>query len=813
MLSRASLLCRRRPAVAAATASHHVMGRGRRRLAHFATPCPDATAPSPRDDRFNPKRSPPTRQQTRHFAGKHDRASTSLRVRPPTPKQRKKYHRRRRAAEHEISKHSPPNSKAGPRRAEEAEAQARLAEIAEEEEALKAQLGAYFDRVNELQAKIERTPKFTAMVEEGKVPPDEIKAAARDAAKKAAEASGTPHPPLPSWWRDRLTYDWGDALVDDLFGNSADLTSSPSPFPEYMGGEYGRLRRKVERVLRARGEEERLLLEAEARKGEADAGDVPLAGNGKALEALPESSAGMTKEVTIKARKDALSDQLISDLLRAHRDANGKRTTPIGLAASLQLLEELRIPLSALGTRCYTSLLTCCKSPWEGRKVNEMRGAAKVRSEAYFWSALVDVYARSGDYRGAEAVLDEMLQESQSEHDEWKVRNRDGVGDKAPPPIAIPPLAAYTSFFSSCYKLISRADVHPSVKNDASKRAWQRWKEMRIHSVPPDVMAYGALMRVFAAQGLAEKAVDLLDEVMLQMMTPVNSEVVRGPNGEEIVKNVSGVEDGFWDDRDGRTVRTKPTTLLFTSALRAVAKSHEIANKFSGGTSKKNRRREGITGHHGRLARKIVVLAEQAEVRQDDGFCAALMLCAAAAGDSSTARAIYLASRVRRMDHLRTCGGKEHLQRLQGLIPQDEKRELLGGGGGGSTPPALSEGLPEGVGGISFNKPKLLSVEEEFVESHAAYEHREYGLDTRPLSALLLAHSKAMESKGLGSMWAGRYNRGYLCLNSLRYMEAYNIPQRENMAIQGLSGVDAGLRYVIILQAHMMSRVTPQPQK
>ena len=200
----------------------------------------------------------------------------------------------------------------------------------------------------------------------------------------------------------------------------------------------------------------------------------------------------------------------------------------------------------------------------------------------------------------------------------------------------------------------------------------------------------------------------------------------------------------------------------------------------------KTRRREAVASYHRRLTRRIVVLAEQAEVRQDDGLCSALMLCAAAARDSSTARAVYLASRVCRLDHLHTCRGKEHLGRLQGLIPDDEKRRLLGqdpGGGGASA-------LTGGAGGSDLAP---LSLEEGLVESHAAYEHREYGQDTRPLAALLLAHSKAMEGKGLGSMWAGRYNCGYLCANSLRYMEAFNVPKKENMAIPGLSGVEAGL--------------------
>jgi hypothetical protein len=318
---------------------------------------------------------------------------------------------------------------------------------------------------------------------------------------------------------------------------------------------------------------------------------------------------------------------------------------------------------------------------------------------------------------------------------------------------------------------------------DAAKRAWNRWKEMRIHSVAPDEMAYGALMRIFAAQGRAEKAVDLLEEVMTQMMMPVSSETVLNGKGlkNEILRSEEGDGEGWYDDREGKRVRVKPTTLLFTSALRAVAKSHEIACRFSGGTSRKNRRRESITSFHGRLARKIVILAEQAEVEQDDGFVSALMLCAATAGDSSTARAIYLASKVRRLDHLRTCGGKDHLKKLQGLIPEND--------------PLVSQGAPSSLTPLrDGNVPALATtVEEEIMKQHKAYEHREYGQDTRILSTLLLAHSKAMQPKGLGSMWAGKYNRGYLCENSLRYIESYNIPRMRNMAIPGITSVEAGL--------------------
>ena len=308
---------------------------------------------------------------------------------------------------------------------------------------------------------------------------------------------------------------------------------------------------------------------------------------------------------------------------------------------------------------------------------------------------------------------------------------------------------------------------------------------MRVHSVPPDAMAYGALVRILAARGQPEKAIDVLEEVTAALMLPTATEVL--PDGTEVETSDDGDGAGWYDDADGRTVRTKPTTLMYTSALNAVAKSHEVAQRFSGGLARKNRKRESITSYHGRLARQVVIMAEQAEVVQDDGFVAGLMRCAAAAGDSSTVRAIYLASRVRRMDHLRTCGGRDHLLRLQGLIPEEDRALALGDG----NPSSLSSSSALSTPGS--NVPAITSVEEEHFDNHAAYENREYGDDTRPLSALLLAHAKAMEAGGLGNMWAGRINRGYLCDNSLRYIESFVKPQYENLAIPGLDSVKAGL--------------------
>lgn len=748
MLSRAFQLCKN----TTARRCHPTVALGSRSGASIASLLSD-------DDNTSSSRTHLNQFQRRTFAGRKDRAATSFETRPPTKKQRKTYHRRQRKLQYEKDKHSIPNSKARVRKAEQREHNERLIEIALEEERLKGELGVYFDKVREIQSRIESTDKFQAMLQDGKTDPDEIKRAAREAAKKAAAKEGVHPPPLPSWVEDRRTYDWGDALVDDLMGNSADLTSTLSPSPVFMGGEYGRLRRKVERVLRLK-HEERLLL-----------------GNGE-FESVQRNLPAQGNNV--------LSDRLISDLIRSHRDANGKRTSPIGLAPSLELLfQDLKIPRSELAIYSYTSLLTVCKNPWEARKVNEMRQGDGVRTNEYFWSALVDVYARSGDYLGAENVLNDMLVETKREYEqEMSAHNDTNDRSKLIQPIAIPPLAAYTSFFSSCYKLVSRPDVHPSIKADASKRAWNRWKEMRIHSVPPDEMAYGALMRIFAAQGRAEKAVDLLEEIIAQMMMPVSTENVMNNKGalEEILRSdEEGDGDGWYDDKTGKRIHVKPTTLLFTSALKAVAKSHAIACKFSGGMSRKNRKRESVTAHHGRLARKIVILAEQAEVEQDDGFVSALMLCAATSGDSSTARAIYLASEVRRLDHLRTCGGKDHLKKLQGLIPEDDQLRI------GQSDSNLAHARD------GKSTPALKTIEEEIADNHKEYENREYGYDTRVLSTLLLAHANAMQPKGLGSMWGGRFNKGYLCENSLRYIESYNIPKMKNKAIQGIDSVEAGL--------------------
>jgi pentatricopeptide repeat protein len=268
---------------------------------------------------------------------------------------------------------------------------------------------------------------------------------------------------------------------------------------------------------------------------------------------------------------------------------------------------------------------------------------------------------------------------------------------------------------------------------------------MRVVGINPDVMAYGAILRVCAARGHAERAINLLEE-MQQM-------------------------------------EVKPTTLCFSSALRAVARSHAIAVRFERGSSERHRRREFLTQHHGNMARSLVVMAENAEVEQDDGFVAALILCAASAGDMGTAKAIYVASEIRRLDQLRTIGSDEHLARLRGErapeLINDEQRLLS------------SNGTFSNNASIAISAERNMSLAKPKAEGEMrSFEAREYGNDTRTLSGILHACALAVDKKGLGLMWQGRENKGYLCDNSLRLLTARRVPQYTSNSIPGEGTTD-----------------------
>ena len=624
--------------------------------------------------------------------------------RPPTRKKLKAYHRRRRAQEHEkVGKHSAPGSKAATRR-----------------EFVERQWDTLLER-----AEGEIPTGTTAELNSG------------SGRKQLAAALGL----------DAEEYDYGNALWDDLMGGTSHLTSSPDPRPNYLGWQHDKFLRRIRAMMTGNndgvdGGEDTLLLQHGNNAGGGDAKDGAVA----SFHRLP-------------------SDHDVSLLLRSYRDLHqqnnhadnrsgggggkrkprlvGGKSPPIGLAKALQhLFHDAKVPSSTFGQRTYTALLTCCSTPAEARRVLSMMAQSSVEVDAVAWSVLVDIHGRLGDYAGAAAVMDEMS-------------SRHGI---------VPPLTAYTSLLAGCYRVVNSGSMAPQhVKADAGRMAWDRWKEMRVVGHVPDVMAYGSILRVLAAQGRPERALSVLEEMV--------------------------------------AMEVKPTTLCFTSALRAVHRSHANALRFQGGYSKKNKRRERITAHHGRMARSVVIQAENAEVRQDDGFVSALMMCAATAGDATTARAIYLAHKVRRRKDLRSIGGPDHLRMLRGedmAVADEEVYQQINGGDEGQ--PSSVDGEPTSTssrafiptsGKFSQQSQAMATVPEPTQTARLpTWQERVYGRDTRRLSALLHACSKAMAVNGLGNLWAGSTNLGYLDEWSLRAIETRPRPQYRDRSIPGMTTVD-----------------------
>jgi hypothetical protein len=199
-------------------------------------------------------------------------------------------------------------------------------------------------------------------------------------------------------------------------------------------------------------------------------------------------------------------------------------------------------------------------------------------------------------------------------------------------------------------------------------------------------------------------------------------------------------------------------------------------------------KRETITAHHGNMARKIVILAESAEVEQDDGFTSALMLCAAAAGDSATSKAILLASEVRKMDHLRTIGGSrpDALDARDGDLQLESRPTSNKGISDGNT---NDEGNLDGAivrGGASNKLSKS-------PEQNITYGEREYGKDTRVISAFVHSCAQALNKNGLGTIWTGRENLGYLCENSLRLITTRWEPSYRDTSVPGIESTKAGI--------------------
>jgi hypothetical protein len=242
-------------------------------------------------------------QRTQVRFRRHDRASAFTKPRPPTKKQRKAHNRNKKRIEEKAAKHNPPGSQAGPRR----------------------------QRVRE---------RWQELLNHGK------------------ESSASSEVLDPS----SELYGYGDALLDDLMGNTSYLTAQPTPEPVYLGNKHQRLYDKMASQM----DRYRENVERQLQTTTTDSGDKT------AVLDPSEATVGLP------------SDKSISHVLRAYRDRYGTRSKPVGLAAALEhLLKDLGVPTFVFGEYTYTTLLTCCRTP---KEVSERHGRSVLNACARYVS-------------------------------------------------------------------------------------------------------------------------------------------------------------------------------------------------------------------------------------------------------------------------------------------------------------------------------------------------------------------------------------------------------------------------------------------
>jgi hypothetical protein len=230
----------------------------------------------------------PQLQQKQLRFRRHDRASAFTKPRPKTKKQRKVYNRKMKGMADARDKHSAPGSQAGPRRQFARERWKQLLEAGEDSNNNKDLLDHNADD--------------------------------------------------PS-----LEYGMGDAVMEDILGNTAHLTSQPTPEPVYLGHAH----RKFYNQVADQMDRFREAIDAKAAATETQDQNDQVLDPSTSLAELP-------------------SDKTISNVLRAYRDRHGTRTKPIGIVSALQhLLKDLGVPSVAFEEYTYTALLTCCRTPKE----------------------------------------------------------------------------------------------------------------------------------------------------------------------------------------------------------------------------------------------------------------------------------------------------------------------------------------------------------------------------------------------------------------------------------------------------------------
>jgi hypothetical protein len=92
--------------------------------------------------------------------------------------------------------------------------------------------------------------------------------------------------------------------------------------------------------------------------------------------------------------------------------------------------------------------------------------------------------------------------------------------------------------------------------------------------------------------------------------------------------------------------------------------------------------------------------------------------------------------------------------------------------------------------GKTSNRLPAMALATQKEKHEMSFGEREYGKDSRVLSAIMQACANAAGPNMVGSMWQGRENEGYLCENSLRLICARRVPEYVDNSIPGAGRTD-----------------------
>ena len=335
-------------------------------------------------------------------------------------------------------------------------------------------------------------------------------------------------------------YNLGDALIDDLMGNTAHLTSSFGKGRSDTGQSFKRRYEHIQRLTSSiRNHYVRL-------ESKTSSNIIDAVGRGDTVSSLStslSSSSSHNNSTTTPSLPLPLppTNEDVRLLIKSYRDYKAPKRP--GLPSTLRMLvEDLGVSLPSKNNnnknnhhsnqeekvgnndgedieeagRTYATLMTCCASPSEGRRVLRLmmdRGygtSNNITSSRLnvlrALSVLVDLHSDKSDYRGCRDVIDGMngllnefpdrhrppprLSDKNAyenllrQHELYKKRER------------LILLASYTSLWKGCRRAIIKGSNAMSIKSEAGAIAWDAWKDMRIKGVNPDV-SFFLFCRIF----------------------------------------------------------------------------------------------------------------------------------------------------------------------------------------------------------------------------------------------------------------------------------------------------------------------------